>query len=155
MIMHVIIHKIISRTVSVNFYVFMWPKSCVTETKRDAQLNQADIPRGSSSCADESLAPRQESGSTAVRDETEVDVKGKFLLIFCCCSHSRVMWVLQGRTSCPQCSNLEPGIRTLIFQYEIWPPTGLMKWPITASLYNNSKLIDVLLPTGISLRFVA
>ena len=81
MIMHVIIHKIISRTVSVNFYVFMWPKSCVTETKRDAQLNQADIPRGSSSCADESLAPRQESGSTAVWDETEVDAAGPFLLI--------------------------------------------------------------------------
>ena len=81
MIMHVIIHKIISRTISVNFYVFMCPKSCVTETKRDAQLNQADIPRGSSSCADESLAPRQESGSTAVRDETEVNATGPFLLI--------------------------------------------------------------------------
>ena len=85
MIMHVIIHKIISRTIFVNFYVVailvMWPKSCVTETERDAQLNQADIPRGSSSCADESLAPRQESGSTAVRDETEVDATGPFLLI--------------------------------------------------------------------------
>ena len=123
MIMHVIIHKVISRTVFVNFYVVailaMWPKSCVTETERDAQLNQADIPRGSSSCADESLAPRQESGSTAVRDETEVDVKVKFLLISFVVGHSRVLWVLQGRTTCPQCSNLEPGIRTLIFQYEI------------------------------------
>ena len=59
----------------------LWPKSHVTEPERDAQLNQADIPRESNSCADESLAPRQESVSTAVQVETEVDATGLFLLI--------------------------------------------------------------------------
>ena len=47
---------------------------------------------------------RNYGGLDGIRDKTEVNVKVKSLLLYFVVSHSRVLWVLQGRTSCPQCS---------------------------------------------------